>query len=231
MRLKRAPASTPAHNIPSDEVPPEGAPAETIDLEEPLTGFSSAGIAADNGDSDGALHVQTASLDQLLEEASQHLPLQMLLIEVAAGNEQADLGLISRAYHFAETRHAGQHRMSGEPFIQHCVEVARILAQLRLDSTTIAAGLLHDVLEDTPVTIEEIDAEFGSKIAGLTDGVTKIERFRYESSERRQAETYRKMLLSMVRDIRVILVKFADRLHNMRTLDHVDEEQQRPDSP
>lgn len=169
----------------------------------------------------------SASLDELLEKATNHLHLQMLLIEVASSNEQADFDLIARAYYFAHSHHDGQTRKSGQPFMQHCVEVARILAQLRLDSTTVAAGLLHDVLEDTPVTLEEVAAEFGPKIAALTDGVTKIERFRYESRETRQAETYRKMLLSMVEDIRVILVKFADRLHNMRTLDHLDPEQQK----
>ena len=167
------------------------------------------------------------SLDELLEQSSGHLQLQMLLIEVASSNEQADFGLIARAYHFANAQHDGQTRRSGRPFMQHCVEVARILAQLRLDSTTVAAGLLHDVVEDTPVTIERVAEEFGPKIAALTDGVTKIERFRYESREARQAETYRKMLLSMVEDIRAILIKFADRLHNMRTLDHVDAEQQK----
>ena len=169
----------------------------------------------------------SAGLDELLEKATNHLQLQMLLIEVASSNEQADFDLIARAYYFAHAHHDGQTRKSGQPFMQHCVEVARILAQLRLDSTTVAAGLLHDVLEDTPVTLEEVAAEFGPKIAALTDGVTKIERFRYESREARQAETYRKMLLSMVEDIRVILVKFADRLHNMRTLDHLDPEQQK----
>lgn len=169
----------------------------------------------------------SGSLDQLLEQASNHLQLQMLLIEVASSNEQADFDLIARAYYFAHSHHDGQTRKSGQPFMQHCVEVARILAQLRLDSTTVAAGLLHDVLEDTPVSIEEVATEFGPKIAALTDGVTKIERFRYESREARQAETYRKMLLSMVEDIRVILVKFADRLHNMRTLEHMDSEQQK----
>ena len=168
-----------------------------------------------------------ASLDDLLEQSTDHLQLQMLLIEVASSNELADFDLITRAYHFANAHHDGQIRRSGRPFLQHCVEVARILAQLRLDSTTVAAGLLHDVLEDTPVTLEQIEEEFGPKIAALTDGVTKIERFHYESREARQAETFRKMLLSMVEDIRVILVKFADRLHNMRTLDHVDGEQQR----
>ena len=166
-----------------------------------------------------------ADLDSLLEASRDHLQLQMLLIEVASCNESADFELITRAYHFADEAHAGQIRKSGEPFLQHSVEVARILAQLRLDSTTVAAGLLHDVLEDTDVTLGVIAAEFGAKIAALTDGVTKIERFRFESREARQAETYRKMLLSMVEDIRVILVKFADRLHNMRTLDALDPDQ------
>ena len=166
------------------------------------------------------------SLDEVLEETSE-LELQMLLIEVASINEQADFDLIARAYGWASDKHAGQTRMSGRPFMQHCVEVARILAQLRLDSTTVTAGLLHDVLEDTSVTLEEVAAEFSPKIAALTDGVTKIERFQYQSREARQAESYRKMLLSMVEDLRVILIKFADRLHNMRTLDHVEPEQQK----
>ncbi len=166
-------------------------------------------------------------LDQLLEEAQGHLQLQMLLIEVASCNEQADFNLIARAYYFADKYHHGQLRKSGHPFLQHCVEVARLLSQWRLDTTTIAAGLLHDVLEDTSVTFAEIRAEFGAKIAALIDGVTKIESFTLASREARQAETYRKMLLSMVEDIRVILIKFADRLHNMRTLDHVDDQRQK----
>ena len=165
-------------------------------------------------------------LDTHLEAARDHLLLQMLLIEVASSNESADYDLIGRAYHFAQAAHEGQIRKSGEPFLQHSVEVARILAQLRLDSTTVAAGLLHDVLEDTSVTLQRVSAEFGDKIATLVDGVTKIERFQFESREVRQAETYRKMLLSMVEDIRVILVKFADRLHNMRTLDALGPDQQ-----
>ncbi|MBT6150007.1 MAG: HD domain-containing protein, partial [Gemmatimonadetes bacterium] len=153
--------------------------------------------------------VDVNRLDELLEESRDHLQLQMLLIEVASCNESADFDLITRAYHFAEHAHHGQIRRSGEPFLQHCVEVARILAQLRLDSTTVAAGLLHDVLEDTNIDAERMGTDFGTKIAALIDGVTKIERFRYESREARQAETYRKMLLSMVEDIRVILIKFA----------------------
>ena len=165
----------------------------------------------------------TSELDQLLEEAKDHLALQMLLIEVASFNAQADFKLIARAYHFAQDYHTGQTRKSGRPFIQHCVEVARILAQLRLDATTVASGLLHDVLEDTEATYAEVESQFGDKIASLIDGVTKIDRFTFESKEARQVETYRKMLLSMVEDIRIILIKFADRLHNMRTLEHVEE--------
>ncbi|MDP6702854.1 MAG: HD domain-containing protein, partial [Candidatus Latescibacteria bacterium] len=165
-------------------------------------------------------------LDAILDQAQGHLQLQMLLIEVAACNDQADFALIARAYHFAHQRHAGQMRKSGQPFLQHCVEVARILAQLRLDAATVSAGLLHDVLEDTPVTFAEVSDQFGDKIATLIDGVTKIDRFTFDNQEARQVETYRKMLLSMVEDIRVILIKFADRLHNMRTLEHVDAEQQ-----
>ena len=179
------------------------------------------------------------SLEEVLAEVND-LEIQMLLIEVGSINEQADFDLIARAYGWASDKHAGQTRMSGRPFMQHCVEVARILAQLRLDSTTVAAGLLHDVLEDTSVTLEEVAAEFSPKIAALTDGVTKVERFQYRGTkdqdtedqdkrkrEAEQAENFRKLLLSMVEDLRVILIKFADRLHNMRTLDHVDPEQQK----
>ncbi|MEC8645803.1 MAG: bifunctional (p)ppGpp synthetase/guanosine-3',5'-bis(diphosphate) 3'-pyrophosphohydrolase [Candidatus Latescibacterota bacterium] len=162
-----------------------------------------------------------SDLDAVLEQAKDQLQLQMLLIEVASCNDSADFTLIARAYDFARQRHEGQHRKSGHPFLQHCVEVARLLAQLRMDDTTVAAGLLHDVIEDTTATYKEVSNLFGHKIADLIDGVTKIDRFTYESREERQAETYRKMLLSMVKDIRVILIKLVDRLHNMRTLDYI----------
>ncbi|MFA6107344.1 MAG: bifunctional (p)ppGpp synthetase/guanosine-3',5'-bis(diphosphate) 3'-pyrophosphohydrolase [Candidatus Latescibacterota bacterium] len=165
-------------------------------------------------------------LDGALERARDHLELQMLLIEVAACDDQADLGLIVRAYHFARERHEGQVRKSGHPFLHHCVEVARLLAQMRMDDATVAAGLLHDVIEDTTTTQTEVEQRFGATIASLIDGVTKIDRLTFESREARQAETYRKMLLSMVRDIRVILIKLVDRLHNMRTLEFVDAESQ-----
>lgn len=162
-----------------------------------------------------------SDLDAVLEQAKDQLQLQMLLIEVASCDDSADFALITRAYDFARQRHEGQHRKSGHPFLQHCVEVARLLAQLRMDDTTVAAGLLHDVIEDTTATYKDVSNLFGHKIADLIDGVTKIDRFTYESREERQAETYRKMLLSMVKDIRVILIKLVDRLHNMRTLDYI----------
>ena len=170
---------------------------------------------------------QSISLDLILDETKDELELQMLLIEVASCNDQADFRLIARAYEFASLKHAGQQRKSGRPFLQHCVEVARLLAQLRLDDTAIAAGLLHDVIEDTETTHEDISKHFGQKIADLIEGVTKIDQFTYESREERQAETYRKMLLSMVKDIRVILIKLVDRLHNMRTLEFVGPEAQK----
>ena len=167
---------------------------------------------------------QPNSLDEILEQARDHLQLQMLLIEVASCDDQADFALIARAYHFAKERHEGQTRKSGHPFLHHCVEVARLLAQLRMDHTTVAAGLLHDVIEDTPASYADVAGEFGDKIADMIDGVTKIDRLTYESREARQAETYRKMLLSMVKDIRVMLIKLVDRLHNMRTLEHLNSE-------
>ncbi len=165
---------------------------------------------------------QSGNLDEVLEEARDHLQLQMLLIEVASCDDQADFALIARAYHFAKQCHEGQTRKSGRPFLHHCVEVARLLAQLRMDHTTVAAGLLHDVIEDTPATYADVAGQFGDKIAELINGVTKIDRLTYESREARQAETYRKMLFSMVKDIRVMLIKLVDRLHNMRTLEHLN---------
>ncbi len=130
--------------------------------------------------------------------------------------------LIGRAVDFAQEAHRGQKRRSGDPYLSHGVEVAKILACLRLDPTTIAGGLLHDVVEDTPVTLDEVERVFGDEIRTLVDGVTRIGGFSVKSRERQQIENYRKMLLSMARDIRVILIKLADRLHNMRTLEYLD---------
>ena len=160
-------------------------------------------------------------LDELVKQAGDEERLEALLIEVSSYNDQADFALINRAYHFAKEHHKDQIRKSGQPFIAHCVEVARILAQLRMDHTTVAAGLLHDVIEDTPATDAEVAEQFGEEIAELIDGVTKIDQITCESREERQAETYRKLLISMFKDIRVIFIKLADRLHNMRTLQYL----------
>ena len=126
---------------------------------------------------------------------------------------------VYRAYLFGAEAHDGQHRMTGEPYIYHPVAAARILADLRLDHKSIIAAILHDVIEDTSTVKEQIAAEFGNDVAELVDGVSKLTQIEFASHAEAQAENFRKMLLAMVRDIRVILVKLADRLHNMQTLD------------
>ena len=135
--------------------------------------------------------------------------------------DRLDRELLARAYRFSERAHANQVRQNGEPFVTHCAEVARILAELGLDSTTVACGLLHDVVEDTAAELAEVEREFGTEIAQIIDGVTKIGHLPLTSSEDRQVENYRKLLLSVAKDARVILIKLADRLHNMRTLEHL----------
>ncbi len=133
--------------------------------------------------------------------------------------ERLDHELLVRAYRFSDAAHAGQVRHSGEPYVSHCIEVARILADLQLDTATVTSGLLHDIVEDTDITVEDIEREFGSEIAQIVDGLTKIANLPLSSREERQVENYRKLLLSIAKDARVILIKLADRLHNMRTLD------------
>jgi GTP pyrophosphokinase len=147
-----------------------------------------------------------------------------LIEKVRAANPDADTELLRRAYVFSAYEHKGQVRRSGEPYLVHPLEVADILADLRLDVVAVAAGLLHDIVEDTPNTIDRIRELFGPQVAHVVEGVTKISALQFASSEERQAESFRKMLLAMVDDIRVILVKLADRLHNMRTLHHLPEE-------
>ena len=147
-----------------------------------------------------------------------------LIEKVRAANPDADTELLRRAYVFSAYEHKGQVRRSGEPYLVHPLEVADILADLRLDVVAIAAGLLHDIVEDTPNTIEKVRELFGEQVAHVVEGVTKLSALQFASSEERQAESFRKMLLAMVDDIRVILVKLADRLHNMRTLHHLPEE-------
>jgi GTP pyrophosphokinase len=141
--------------------------------------------------------------------------------------ERLDVELIINAYQLAREAHSGQRRASGEEFVKHAVEVATILAQLKLDSASIAAGLIHDVVEDTAVSLAEVEERFGEEVAAVVDGVTKIGKVRFRSHTEHQVENYRKLLLSMAQDARVILIKLADRLHNMRTLEHLPPEKQR----
>ena len=141
--------------------------------------------------------------------------------------ERLDTDLLSRAYQFSRDAHRGQKRSSGDDYVLHCVEVAKVLAGLHLDSITVASGLMHDVVEDTAVTVADIEREFGREIAQIVDGVTKISNISFRSTQERQAENYRKLLLSIAKDVRVILIKLADRLHNMRTLDYLPPEKQK----
>jgi guanosine-3',5'-bis(diphosphate) 3'-pyrophosphohydrolase len=147
-----------------------------------------------------------------------------LMKQVRAYRPNDDLDLIKKAYDFSLRYHTGQTRASGEPYLVHPLEVACVLAEIKLDTVAIAAGLLHDLVEDTSVTIEEIEKEFGSQVAHIVEGVTKISKIDFHTREERQAENLRKMMLAMVDDIRVVLIKLADRLHNMRTLQHLPEE-------
>jgi (p)ppGpp synthase/HD superfamily hydrolase len=166
------------------------------------------------------MRAQTTSLEGLLQQIPEAL-------------SQNGRELIERAYDLAEVAHSGQKRASGEPYIQHSLTVAQILADLRLDSATIAAGLLHDVVEDSVVTVEDLRQEFGDEVANLVDGVTKLGQIDKLSQLTRkdlqdeEAESLRKMFLAMADDVRVVLIKLADRLHNMRTLDALSRERQR----
>ena len=149
-----------------------------------------------------------------------------LLRQVLANRPNEDVSLVRKAWEFCVAHHAGQMRASGEPYIIHPLEVAEVLVEMKLDATAIAAGLLHDAVEDTPATSEGIATEFGDQVAHIVEGVTKIDKIQFANREDRQAENVRKMLLAMVTDVRVVLIKLADRLHNMRTLEHLKPERQ-----
>jgi GTP diphosphokinase / guanosine-3',5'-bis(diphosphate) 3'-diphosphatase len=147
-----------------------------------------------------------------------------LMRRMRANRPNDDLELIRKAYEFSQKYHAGQTRASGEPYLAHPLEVALVLAEMKMDPVAIAAGLLHDSVEDTSVTIVDIRKEFGEQVAHIVEGVTKISAIDFATREERQAENLRKMMLAMVDDIRVVLIKLADRLHNMRTLEHLSPE-------
>ncbi|HQX63981.1 MAG TPA: HD domain-containing protein, partial [Thermomicrobiales bacterium] len=156
--------------------------------------------------------------------------LDSLLEIIRRDNTGMDTSLVERAYHFAESAHNGVARKSGEPYIVHPLAVAMILAEMQLDPETLAAALMHDVVEDTDYQIGDIEREFGPRVAALVEGVTKLSQIpwsgesdddRATRESARQAESLRKMFLAMADDVRVVLIKLADRLHNMRTLDHL----------
>ena len=164
--------------------------------------------------------VLTASAERHSEQFDQ------LLAEVASYNPDVDRDMLERAYRFASEAHEHQQRRSGEDFILHPLGVALILAELRSDDATIAGGILHDVVEDTDTTIEQVRDEFGDEVARLVEGVTKLTRIHFQSREQAQAENYRKMIVAMADDHRVILIKLADRLHNMRTIEYLGKQKQ-----
>ena len=162
---------------------------------------------------DRAVRQLDARLEELLEKLRQNRPSE-------------DPWMVRRAYEIATERHRDQFRSSGEPYLSHLLEVAHILADMRLDATTLTAAILHDAIEDTEYPVSRIEERFGADVAHLVEGVTKIGRLKMMAPEERQAENVRKMLLAMVHDVRVVLVKLADRLHNMRTLEYLDAEKQ-----
>ena len=149
-----------------------------------------------------------------------------LLQQMRENRPADDLEIVRKAYEYSQKHHAGQTRASGEPYLIHPLEVATVLAEMKMDPVAVAAGLLHDSVEDTSVTIGDIRKEFGEQVAHIVEGVTKISKIDFATKEEQQAENLRKMMLAMVDDIRVILIKLADRLHNMRTLEHLPLERQ-----
>src|SRR5919204_2370689 len=148
----------------------------------------------------------------------------MKKLETSRPND--DLGIVRKAYEFSQKVHDGQSRASGEPYLVHPLEVACVLAEMKMDPVAVAAGLLHDSVEDTSVTIANIRQEFGEQVAHIVEGVTKISQIDFATREEQQAENLRKMMLAMIDDIRVVLIKLADRLHNMRTLEHLPPDRQ-----
>ncbi|MBS0150214.1 MAG: bifunctional (p)ppGpp synthetase/guanosine-3',5'-bis(diphosphate) 3'-pyrophosphohydrolase [Nitrospira sp.] len=156
------------------------------------------------------MYETVTTIDQLLDRVQSYQP-------------DADIEMVRKAYEFSAKAHEGQTRRSGEPYVKHPIAVAGVLTSLKTDVTAIVAGLLHDTLEDTVATAGELEREFGKDVVHLVDGVTKIGKITFKSSEEKQAENFRKMVLSMADDIRVVIIKLADRLHNMRTLEHLSE--------
>ena len=161
-----------------------------------------------------------------MQETTDTISLKDLISTIKKNNKKVDIKLVTRAYNYAFMHHGEQKRKSGEPYIIHPLNVANIIAGLGLDATTICAALLHDVVEDTDVTRDDLIKEFGTEVTEIVDGVTKLQKLQYSDMEEQQVENYRKMFLAMGKDIRVILIKLADRLHNMRTLKYLTRDRQ-----
>jgi GTP diphosphokinase / guanosine-3',5'-bis(diphosphate) 3'-diphosphatase len=193
-----------------------------IGLDEPVGSFVSP-LPAATPEESSAAHLPGSSAADI---QSVDAKFQRLLATVHENRPGDDLELIRKSWAFCLQQHEGQKRASGEPYIIHPLEVAQVLAELKMDSTAIAAGLLHDAVEDTDVTSEEIAKQFGEQVAHIVEGVTKLDKIKFANREDHQAENIRKMLLAMVTDVRVVIIKLADRLHNMRTLEHLKPEKQ-----
>lgn len=161
-----------------------------------------------------------------MQEENKEIAIEDVIAKKKQKTKRADTKLIMRAYNYAFSHHGNQCRRSGEPYIIHPLNVAYILADIGLDDSTICAALLHDVVEDTDVTDADLRREFGDEIAEMVAGVTKLGEMQFETVEEKQVEDYRKMFLAMGKDIRVILIKLADRLHNMRTLKYLKRDRQ-----
>jgi GTP pyrophosphokinase len=207
MELEAAPPAVP---------PAVRVPAPRIILDEPAGEFSAPTAAPEPSPQDSTHG--SSDLDTRFEH---------LLATVKANRPADDLNLIRSAWAFSIQKHEGQRRASGEAYIGHPLEVAQVLAELKMDATAIAAGLLHDAVEDTDVTTGEIARRFGEQVAHIVEGVTKLDKIKFANREDHQAENIRKMLLAMVTDLRVVIIKLADRLHNMRTLEHLPPEKQK----
>ena len=218
MRLEAAlqsPVSTPVH-LPRSLDEPSGAFTVPVIPEAPSVGEPPAEVQA-------ALTPEESEASDPLHLRSRF---EQVLATLRANRPHDDQDLVRAAWAFTQEQHEGQKRASGEPYIIHPLEVAQVLAELKMDATAIAAGLLHDAVEDTEVTTEEIARRFGEQVARIVDGVTKLDKIKFANREDAQAENIRKMLLAMVDDVRVVIIKLADRLHNMRTLEHLNPEKQ-----
>ena len=165
-------------------------------------------------------------MEELAHQSEPNGGLDELARRVIAYNPEADLALIRRAYDYSARMHGEQKRESGEPYVTHPLNVALIATQLKLDVPSIVTALLHDVVEDTGTSLPEVEALFGAEVARLVDGVTKVSKITFSSRAEKQAENFRKMIIAMAQDIRVVMIKLADRLHNMRTLGPLAPERQ-----